>query len=158
MKISGAEYEKMILGLNLNKNRKMIWISTLVAVVGSFIVSMLIQNDIYFNVIISIFAGAGTCFVVRKMLVDGVNKANFVKDIVGVEQELREDRIMEKVVKRDGTVNSGEYYYKDIAFVREDKACFYLYLSSTAALIINKGKLDDLDSFKRKLKENNLLK
>lgn len=158
MKYDLSEFKSLILQLNMSKYKKMIWWGSIIATVLSFIVSMLIDKDVYFNLFVSIIAGVVVWFVLKKSIMDSAKKINFVDDIIYMEQEILEDKIVEKVLKKGDIENVGEYYYKDIVFVKQDKAAFYLYLNNNVAIIIGKSKLENINDFEQKLKEYNLLK
>lgn len=158
MKYDLSEFKSLILQLNMSKYKKMIWWGSIIATVLSFIVSMLIDKDVYFNLFVSIIAGVVVWFVLKKSIMDSAKKINFVDDIIYMEQEILEDKIVEKVFKKGDIENVGEYYYKDIVFVKQDKAAFYLYLNNNVAIIIGKSKLENINDFEQKLKEYNLLK
>ena len=158
MKYNGHEYENMVVELNLNKNKKIIVGSFFVAFIITFIVIRFIDNDFYFNVILALIAGFATKSCVKKSVCENSRKTNFVRDIKIVEQVVCKDKILEKVTRDSGVENNGEYYYRDMILVKEDKNNFYMYLNNNSAIIVGKNKLDDICGFKKILRDNDLIK
>ena len=158
MKYTKNEYEDKIIQLSMNKNKNLVLICLSVAFVIVFSMTGLNDSDFVFNFIIAIVIAISFYFAFKKFLYNNAKKANLTSDIVYVEQEIYEDKIIEKVVKVGDAINSGEYYYKDIEFVKEDKNNFYLYLNKNAAIIVDKNKLDNKQNFKKILKDNKLIK
>ena len=106
----------------------------------------------------ALFAAISVYFFLKKSVLDGAKKANFIKDINCIEQIVGEDKIIEKVIDYEGTENIGEYYFKDMLCAKEDKNNFYLYLNKNAAVIVGKSKIENINGFKEILIKNNLLK
>ena len=156
MKYSNEDYEKLVLALNMNKNKKIIWIGTIISVFLIFGITTLIEEDFYFNLVLSIGGSIVVYFSSKKSIYNSAKKVNFIKNIISIEQEIYEDKIVEKVLKTDGCENVGEYYYKDFIFVKEGKRHYYLYLNSNAAIIVDKEKLENKENFDKILKINNL--
>ena len=129
MRYSNEEYEKLIIDLNLNKNKKIIWIGAFLCLVIVFIVMTVFYKDISLAIPVSVFSFVGGYFLCRKLIYDNAKKANYIRDIKYVEQEIYEDKLVEKVVRTGEQENIGEYFYKDIVLVKEDKKNFYLYLN-----------------------------
>ena len=128
MKYSNYEYEEMVLALNANKNKKTISLSFFVAFIISFVVSHFIDKDFYFDFILSLIAAFVTRHFVKKSIYENARKVNVINDIISIEQTIYEDKITEKVIKTGNVEMSGEYYYKDVIAVKEDKENFYIYL------------------------------
>lgn len=158
MKYDKEEYLKKIIQLNLNKNKKIIWIGTIICFALVFVINTIIERDFYFNFMVAIIGAVFCYFILKKLICDSAKKINFINDIVCVNQEIFEDKIVEKVIKTNEVENSGEYYYKDMVFVKTDKCNFYLYLNSNAAIIVGKDKLKNVEDFKKILEANNLIK
>ena len=157
MRYNVDEYEDSIIQLNLNKSKKVTIIGTFVTPVLTFIITSIIKWDLYFNFVLSVFASIAVFYSVRKIVKDGAKRMNFTKDILAIEQEYDNDKITEKVIRKGNTETSGEYYYKDIAFVKEDKRNYYLYLNNNAAIIVIKSKLENISHFKKILIDNKLI-
>ena len=157
MRFDREEYRQLIMDLNFNKSKGMLWGSSLLAAIISFIVTMFIDSSIYFNIVIALIAGFATYFYIRKSVAKNAEKLNFLDNINSVNQTIYEDKIVEVVVSTDGEEAYCEYYYKDIFFVKQDKKNFYLYLNFNAAVIVSKDKLDDINSFVEILRQNNLI-
>jgi hypothetical protein len=157
MKYSCEEYEELIISLNLNKNRRFIYLISLVSAVVAFVVGMIIDSSFSFSVVLAVATAIGAYFSFKKSILESAKKANFLRTIKFVEQNICEDRIVEKVVRVGNVENCGEYYYRDIAFVRDDKLNFYLYLNDDTAIVVNKSKLGDVANFEKILKANNLI-
>ena len=121
----------MVLALNANKNKKTISLSFFVAFIISFVVSHFIDKDFYFDFILSLIAAFVTRHFVKKSIYENARKVNVINDIISIEQTIYEDKITEKVIKTGNVEMSGEYYYKDVIAVKEDKENFYIYLKST---------------------------
>lgn len=155
---SGEEYKMLILQLNANKNKKLMLIGSLVSAVIGFIVGIVIDDDMYFNFVLAFAAALATYYIMKKNITDNAKKVNFMRDIVRVEQTITEYKIHEKVVRKSGVINEGEYSYKDISYVKQDKLNFYLYLNNEAALVVGKSKLKNVDEFKNILLKHEFIK
>lgn len=158
MKYNNYEYEEMILALNVNKNKKTIGGSFFIAFIITFVISHFIDKDFYFNLILGFIAGFVIKNFVKKSIYENAKKVNFVNDIISIEQTVYEDKIMEKVFRKGDIEMSGEYYYKDVVMVKEDKENFYIYLNNNSAIIVNKSKLENVKWFKKVLADNKLVK
>jgi len=157
MRYSVDEYEDSIIQLNLNKSKKIIKIATIVTIILTFIITSIIKWDPYFNSILSIFAAIAVFYSLRKIIKDSTKRINFTKDIAAIEQDFDNDKIVEKVIRKDNVETNGEYYYKDIAFVKEDKSNYYLYLNNKSAIIVIKRKFENIEQFKKILIDNKLI-
>lgn len=158
IKYSGEEYKMLILQLNANKNKKFMLIMSLVSAVIGFVVGIIIDDDMYFNFVLAFAAAVATYYIMKKNITDNAKKVNFMRDITGVEQKIDDEKIEEKVFRKNGTINEGKYSYKDISFVKQDKYNFYLYLNNEAAIVIGKAKLENVDYFKKILQEHEFIK
>lgn len=158
MQYSNEEYKNMIMQMNMNKNRKVIWIGALICSVISFILTILTYDNFYFDLTISLIAGIVVWFILRKMIVDAVKRVNLTDDIVSVEQKIYDNKISQKIVKQKGVQNNIDFYYKDVSFVKQDKSNYYLYFDTNVAIIVNKLKIENKEDFKNSLKVNNLIK
>ena len=157
MKFSREEYEDMIIRLNYNKNKMMVMVMATVSAILAFVVGMLIDGGVYFSAVLAIAAAIGARFAIKKSIIDNAKKVNFLRTINFVEQEIYRDKIVEKVVRTGEAENCGEYYYRDIGFVREDKFNFYLYLNDDSAIIVSKNKLGNIEDFEKILRANDLI-
>lgn len=158
IKYSGEEYKMLILQLNANKNKKFMLIMSLVSAVIGFVVGIIIDDDMYFNFVLAFAAAVATYYIMKKNITDNAKKVNFMRDITSVEQKIDDEKIEEKVFRKNGTINEGKYSYKDISFVKQDKYNFYLYLNNEAAIVIGKAKLENVDYFKKILQEHEFIK
>lgn len=158
IKYSGEEYKMLILQLNANKNKKFMLIMSLVSAVIGFVVGIIIDDDMYFNFVLAFSAAIATYYIMKKNITDNAKKVNFMRDITSVEQKIDEEKIEEKVFRKNGTINEGKYSYKDISFVKQDKHNFYLYLNNEAAIVVGKAKLENVDYFKKILQEHEFIK
>lgn len=158
MEYTKEEYTKMIMQMNMNKNKKLLWIGSTVCTAISFILTTIIENDFYFNIVISIMAGIAVWFILRKIIKDAVKRVNITDDIVSVEQKIHDDKISQKIIKKKGLQNSVNFYYKDIEFVRQDGDNYYLYFNTNVALIVNKLKIENKEKFKKNLQSHSLVK
>lgn len=158
MKYNQEEYKNLVIDLNVNKSNKTMWLSSIVFSIVILVISIINYKEFYFSFVLSIFVFVLMRYLMKKVLMDTAKKSNFVDDIDYVEQIIDEEKIIEETVKRNGTTNKGEYYYKDISFVKEDKKNYYLYLNSTIAIVVSKGKLENENDFRNKLSKNNLIK
>ena len=147
------EYLKMVIGLNVNRNRKVFIIASSAFFLFCIVIGIILKHDFCFNIVLAIGLSLAFYFYLRNTILSSAKKANFVADIISVEQIIFEDKIVEKVKKKDNVENVGEYYYSDIAFVKEDKFNLYLYLNPNAAVIVSKSKLDNLDDFMKLLEK-----
>ena len=158
MRYNNYEYEEMVLALNENKNKKTMWGGFFIAFIISFVASHFIDKDFYFNFILALIAAFVTKNFVKKSICENAKKVNFIKDIISVEQTIYENKITEKVIRTGDIEMSGEYYYKDVVMVKEDKENFYIYLNNNSAIIVNKSKLENVKWFKKVLADNELVK
>lgn len=158
MEYTSEEYKKMIMQMNMNKNKKTLWIGAIVCATISFIITTIIARDFYFNLVLSLMAAIAVWFILRKIIVDAVKKVNITDDIVSVEQKIYDNKISQKIIKKKGLQNSIDFYYKDVQFLRQDRDNYYLYFDSNVAIIINKLKIENKEAFKKRLQSNNLLK
>lgn len=158
MEYTSEEYKKMIMQMNMNKNKKILWIGAIVCATISFIITTIIARDFYFNLVLSLMAAIAVWFILRKIIVDAVKKVNITDDIVSVEQKIYDNKISQKIIKKKGLQNSIDFYYKDVQFLRQDRDNYYLYFDSNVAIIINKLKIENKEAFKKRLQSNNLLK
>lgn len=158
IKYSGEEYKMLILQLNANKNKKFMLIMSLVSAVIGFVVGIIIDDDMYFNFVLAFAAAVATYYIMKKNITDNAKKVNFMRDITSVEQKIDDEKIEEKVFRKNGTINEGKYSYKDISFVKQDKYNFYLYLNNEAAIVVGKAKLENVDYFKKILQEHEFIK
>ena len=155
---SGEDFKLLILQLNANNNKKMMLIASLVSAIIGFVVGVILDDDLFFNFVLAFAAAIAAYYIMKKNITDNAKKVNFMRDIVRIEQTITEDKIREKVIRKNGAVNEGEFSLSEISFVKQDKLNFYLYLSNEAALVVSKSKLKNVDEFKNILIKNNFVK
>jgi hypothetical protein len=91
MKYSCEEYEELIISLNLNKNRRFIYLISLVSAVVAFVVGMIIDSSFSFSVVLAVATAIGAYFSFKKSILESAKKANFLRTIKFVEQNICED-------------------------------------------------------------------
>lgn len=159
---SKEEYEKLI----RQSGTKRILI---ISLIGALIVSltMLAMLALYLKVKINICLIMTSilfvCFYVFLIiLLFGVLKnSNNTNDIIKVEQEITDEYIKEIVYRDHDFVDESTYKYEDVLKTKKDKNNYYLYLTSSAILAVNKTKLENKDKFEEKinsLKKQSLIK
>lgn len=158
VKINFKEYEKMVAELSLNRSKYVIVSGTVLTILLGFFANFILDRDLISSIVSGILAGIIFYFAFRAIISSSAKKINCLNKVVGVEQEILEDRIIERVIKEEDSVNEGIYYYKDIIVLKEDKNNFYLYINKNAAVIVNKDKVEELEKFKLVLRNHKLLK
>lgn len=152
MKYDFKEYEKMIEELNMNKNRY-VYLTGTVAVaitmllIGFFQYKMDVVTCVFYSGLITIMY----YYLLKYIIIRNAKNINMSNKIVSVEIEIKEDVLIERVIKENNNENISECNYLDVSKIKEDKNNFYLYLTKNAAIIISKEKLEDIENFKKLL-------
>ncbi len=152
MKLNKHEYEKMLRELNVNKNKWVIIIGSLLAGLLCFSINFMIVKEMYISITIGFFGLIIFAWTFINIVENNAKKAYLVNRVKSVEILIEEDKIIEKVIRENGEESVGEYKYEDIIKIRNDRNNFYLYIDKKSALVIDKKKLDNIIEFKKTLK------
>lgn len=161
MRINFKEYENMVVRLNWQKNKWVFIGGGIIVLIGCFLLNYLTGEGLLFSIITSLIGAIAYYFLLNYIIKNSAKKINSTSKLIYIEQEIRDDKIIEKAVNEDNTESYGEYNYTDVLKVKEDKYNYYLYMSANAAIIVNKEKLDDINKFKQiidNINKNNLEK
>lgn len=158
MKINFKEYEEMVKQLNMNRNKCVFIIGTLIVIFFSFLINYIRYGEFVINLIVSLLAGALFYFVMRFLVISSAKKINMTNKLVELYQEIEKDKIIEKVIKEGNVETVSEYKFSDIIKVKEDKNNLYLYLTKNGAIIISKEKAGNIDSLKTIINEKCCIK
>ena len=148
MKYTYGEYYKMIKQLNLNRNKYVLIIGTVITFVGSFFINYIQDNKLFINLLTAVICSIIFYYIMRNIIINNARKLNKVNKFIEMKQEMSEEFIIE-IEKTENKSIGNKYLYSDVVKVREDKFNFYLYLAKNKALVVSKEKLDNIKEFKQ---------
>ena len=148
MKYTYGEYYKMIKQLNLNRNKYVLIIGTVITFVGSFFINYIQDNKLFINLLTAVICSIIFYYIMRNIIINNARKLNKVNKFIKMKQEMSEEFIIE-IEKTENKSIGNKYLYSDVVKVREDKFNFYLYLAKNKALVVSKEKLDNIKEFKQ---------
>lgn len=158
IKINFEEYEQMVIGLNKIKNRKILICGSIVTSLLVAITQFFIYGDALDVILGAIFGFLFFYFIFRYSIIKAAKQVNNTNKIIEVQQEILDDRIVERVIKEQNMENLSELKFDDVYKVEEDKDNLYLWINKAFALIIMKNKIDNIDELKERINKNNLEK
>lgn len=153
MKNNFVEYEEMVVRFNLYVYR---WLYLGIPVfVGltNFIIVYLYDGEFIIDFIVSTIMAIVFYKSLKKTLSKVAKKSNRTEKLVELQTTIQSDYIEEIVMLENGLESTSKYYFKDILKVKEDKYNFYLFIINNSAIIINKQKLENIEVFRKQIKD-----
>lgn len=153
MKINFKEYEEMAVQFSLYVFRWLLILLPSIVFVISFVVVAIQEKEYIINFIVCGVLSALFYYFLKKSLAKSAKTINRTNKIIELKIQIEEDKIIEKVVQENNVETESAYFYKDIVKLGEDKYNFYLYITNKSAVIVNKQKLENIDSFRSLIKD-----
>jgi len=148
MKYTYSEYSRMITMLNINRNKYVLTIGTILSFILSFVINYSSNYKIEIILLSSLICSFIFYYIMRNIITNNAKKLNRNNKFIEMKQEISEDFIVE-IEKRENEILENKYKFSSVVKVRKDKCNYYLYLEKNKAIIISKAKLKDQKEFEK---------